>query len=104
VQERVLAGSLTPVTPAGLRTSAQLRAALAEVRRSQCAVLAGHQHPDSTGVAVAVRGERGQVVAALSVIVPNDGRGASLVPLLMAAALGIGRALRAGLPAPGPAR
>ena len=98
VQERVLAGPLHPVTPAGLRTAAQLRAALAEVRRAQSAVLAGHQHPDSTGVAVPVRGERGEVVAALSVIVPNDGRGAALTPLLQAAALGIGRSLRAGLP------
>jgi len=104
VQERVLAGPLHPVTPAGLGTPAQLRAALAEVRRAQCAVLAGHQHPDSTGVAVAVRGERGEVVAALSVIVPNDGRGPALVPLLLAAALGIGRALRTRPPAPGPTR
>jgi DNA-binding IclR family transcriptional regulator len=100
LQERVLAGPLHPVTPAGLATPAQLRAALAEVRRNRCAVLAGHQHPDSTGVAVPVRGERGEVVAALSVIVPNDGRAAGLTPLLLAAALGIGRALRAGVPGP----
>jgi DNA-binding IclR family transcriptional regulator len=100
VQEQVLARPLRPVTPAGLRTPAQLRAALAEVRRVQSAVLAGHQHPDATGVAVPVRGEHGEVVAALSVIVPNDGRGPALVPLLLAAALGIGRALRSGSAAP----
>jgi hypothetical protein len=33
------------------------------------------------------------VVAALSVIVPNDGRGQSLVPALLAAARGITRAV-----------
>ncbi|MGY1839987.1 MULTISPECIES: IclR family transcriptional regulator [unclassified Modestobacter] len=93
VQERVLARPLHPVTPAGLRTSAQLRAALAEVRHTQRAVLAGHQHPDATGVAVPVRDTGGRVVAALSVIVPNDGRAAELVPLLLATARGIGRSL-----------
>jgi DNA-binding IclR family transcriptional regulator len=93
VQERVLAGPLRPVTPAGYRSSTQLRAALAEVRRTRSAVLDGHQHPDATGVAVPVRDGRGDVVAALSVIVPNDGRGAGLVPLLSATALGISRAL-----------
>jgi DNA-binding IclR family transcriptional regulator len=91
VQERVLARPLRPITPAGFGTPAQLRAALAEVRRSHAAVLDGHQHPDATGVAVPVRNGRGEVVAALSVIVPNDGRGAGLVPLLLAAALGISR-------------
>ncbi|KGH45039.1 IclR family transcriptional regulator [Modestobacter caceresii] len=100
VQERVLAAPLRPVTPAGLRTPAQLRAQLAEVRRTQSAVLAGHQHPDATGVAVPVRDDRNDVVAALSVIVPNDGRGAEFVPLLLSAARGITRALRAPAPAP----
>nr|WP_208383094.1 IclR family transcriptional regulator [Modestobacter marinus] len=94
VQERVLSRPLRPITPAGFGTAAPLRTALAEVRRSQAAVLAGHQHPDATGVAVPVRDGRGDVVAALSVIVPNDGRGRDLVPLLLAAARGISRALR----------
>ncbi|MCZ2839534.1 IclR family transcriptional regulator [Modestobacter sp. VKM Ac-2985] len=98
VQERVLAGPLRPVTPAGLHTPAQLRAQLAEVRRTQSAVLAGHQHPDATGVAVPVRDARNEVVAALSVVVPNDGRGADLVPLLLSAARGITRALRTPAP------
>ncbi|WP_246080701.1 IclR family transcriptional regulator [Modestobacter altitudinis] len=95
VQERVLARPLSPVTRAGFGSPAQLRSALAEVRRTSAAVLAGHQHPDATGVAVPVRDARGEVVAALSVIVPNDGRGGSLVPLLQATARGISRSLRA---------
>ncbi|NEK93039.1 IclR family transcriptional regulator [Modestobacter muralis] len=94
LQEQVLAAPLRPVTPAGFGSPAQLRAALAEVRRGHAAVLEGHQHPDATGVAVPVRDGDGRVVASLSVIVPNDGRGAALVPLLLATALGITRVLR----------
>jgi DNA-binding IclR family transcriptional regulator len=63
------------------------------VRRQGYALLAGHVHPDATGIAVPVRNGLGEVVAALAVIVPNDGRGAGLVPLLTATALGISRAL-----------
>ena len=103
LQEQVLAAPLRPVTPAGFSSAAHLRAALAEVRRTHAAVLDGHQHPDATGVAVPVRDGGGRVVASLSVIVPNDGRGAALVPLLLATALGISRVLRrpaGALPAP----
>ncbi|MGY1858520.1 IclR family transcriptional regulator domain-containing protein [Modestobacter sp. SYSU DS0290] len=72
-----IAGPLRPVTPRGFDSPAALRSsALAEARRRQSAVLDGHQHPDATGVAVPVRDSRGEVVAALSVVVPNDGRGA----------------------------
>jgi len=93
VQEEVLSRPLRPPTAAAFSTSQQLRAALAEVRRQHSAVLAGHQHPDATGVAVPVRDGGGAVVAALSVIVPNDGRGPALVPALLATARGITRAL-----------
>jgi DNA-binding IclR family transcriptional regulator len=103
VQERVLARPLRPPTPAAFSTPQQLRVALADVRRQQSALLAGHQHPDATGVAVPVRNGRGDVVAALSVIVPNDGRAAALVPVLLAAARGITRALGARPDSRGPA-
>jgi DNA-binding IclR family transcriptional regulator len=93
VQEEMLSRPLRPPTAAALKTPQQLRAALADVRRQQSAVLAGHQHPDAAGVAVPVRDGRGDVVAALSVIVPNDGRAQSLVPALLAAARGITRVL-----------
>jgi DNA-binding IclR family transcriptional regulator len=93
VQEQALSRPLRPPTPAAFSTPQQLRTALADVRRQQSAVLAGHYHPDATGVAVPVRDARGEVVAALSVIVPNDGRAQSLVPALLAAARGITRAI-----------
>ena len=101
LQEEVLRRPLRPPTGAAFSTPQQLRAALADVRRQQSAVLAGHQHGDATGVAVPVRDGRGEVVAALSVIVPNDGRGAALVPVLLAAARGITRSLTAGTARPG---
>jgi hypothetical protein len=41
-----------------------------------------------------VRDGLGEVVAALSVIVPNDAGAVSAVPALLATARGIGRALR----------
>jgi DNA-binding IclR family transcriptional regulator len=94
VQEADLARPLRPPTSAGFTTAAQLRSALADVRRQQAAVLAGHQHPDAAGVAVPVRDGGGEVVAALSVIVPHDGRAQALVPALLATARGITRALQ----------
>ena len=50
-------------------------------------------HDDATGVAVPIRDALGDVVAALSVIVPNDGRADTHVPVLLAAARGVGRTL-----------
>jgi DNA-binding IclR family transcriptional regulator len=99
VQERVLAGPLERFTPATVTDPARLRSMLAEVRRTGTAVLPGHLHPEAAGVAVPVRDRTDAVVAALSVIVPNDGSAHQRVPLLQAAARGIGRGL--GSPAAG---
>ena len=49
---------------------------LEQVRRQGYALLAGYVHPDATGIAVPIRNGLGEVVAALSVIVPNDDRAA----------------------------
>jgi DNA-binding IclR family transcriptional regulator len=92
--DRVLARSLESRTPATITTADHLRATLDQVRRQGYALLAGHVHPDATGIAVPVRDGLGEVVAALSVIVPNDVRAVSAVPALLAAARGIGRSLR----------
>ena len=64
------------------------------MRRQGYALLAGHVHDDATGIAVPVRDGLGEVVAALSVIVPNDDRAVSAVPALLAAARGVSRSLR----------
>jgi DNA-binding IclR family transcriptional regulator len=102
LQERVLAGRLERYTPHTVTDPARLRALLAEVRRTGAAVLAGHVHEEAAGVAVPVRDARDDVVAAVSVIVPNDGTAHLRVPLLQAAARGIGRTLgSAAGPVPG---
>ena len=93
LQDRVLAGPLERYTAATLTTPGALADALEQVRRRGYALLAGHVHADATGVAVPVRDGLGAVVAALSVIVPNDGRAQAQVPALQATARGIGRAL-----------
>ena len=63
------------------------------MRRRGYALLPGHVHEDATGIAVPVRNGLGEVVAALSVIVPNDGRAQAHVPVLLAAARGLSRSL-----------
>ncbi|MCA0145330.1 IclR family transcriptional regulator [Blastococcus sp. LR1] len=94
LQERVLARPLEGRTAATVTSPARLRSLLVQVRQQGYALLPGHVHEDAAGIAVPVRNGLGEVVASLSVIVPNDDRAASAVPVLLAAARGIGRALR----------
>jgi DNA-binding IclR family transcriptional regulator len=94
LRERLLARPLERYTAATISSPGALRATFAQVRRQGYALLAGHVHPDATGIAVPVRDALGEVVAALSVIVPNDDRASSAVPALLAAARGINRELR----------
>jgi DNA-binding IclR family transcriptional regulator len=95
VQERLLSRPLEGRTSATVTDPDRLVTLLEQVRRQGYALLPGHVHPDATGVAVPIRNGLGEVVAALSVIVPNDGRAVSAVPALLAAARGVARALRA---------
>ena len=88
--------SATPRTRS--RSPDALRAALAETRRRGYALLPGHVHEDAAGVAVPVRNALNDVVAALSVIVPNDGRAQAHVPVLLAAARGLSRSLASARP------
>ncbi len=94
LQERLLSRPLEARTPATVTDPDRLAATLEQVRRQGYALLPGHVHPDATGVAVPIRNGLGEVVAALSVIVPNDGRAVSAVPALLAAARGVERSLR----------
>jgi DNA-binding IclR family transcriptional regulator len=98
LQERTLRRPLTRYTADTITRSDELRAALAEIRRQGFALLPGHVHEDATGVAVPVRNALQEVVAALSVIVPNDGRAIAQVPVLLAAARGVTRTLSADRP------
>jgi DNA-binding IclR family transcriptional regulator len=93
LQEQVLAGPLVRYTDATITSPDRLRALLADVRHRGSVQLDGHVHEEATGIAVPVRDPRGDVVAALSAIVPNDGTGHTRIPALLAAARGVQRTL-----------
>ena len=97
-QERIISRPLEVFTEQTIASPSQLRSALAEVRRQGYAFLAGHIHPDATGVAVPVRDPAGKVVAALAIIVPNDDVARSRVAVLQAASRAVSRAME--YPAP----
>ena len=102
VQEEVLRGPLTALTPKTVVDPVELRRVLAHVRRSGVAVCDGQVELRSLSVAAPVRGPGGGVVAALSVVVPSTEHGASsYVAAVRAAARGISRALGGAPPTPG---
>ncbi|MCD2192008.1 IclR family transcriptional regulator [Actinomycetospora endophytica] len=94
LQERILTGKLARFTSETITDGAELRRRLADIRREGFVLCAGHLHLEATGIAVPVRDETGHVVAAVSVIVPNDDRARGHVPLLTAGAREIQRRLR----------
>lgn len=95
LQERVLAGPLRGYTPHTITTATALRPTLAAIRKQGYAYCPGYVHEDALGIAAPVRDGAGDVVAALSVIVPNDAGAASIVPVVRTAARGVSRALAA---------
>ncbi|MCX5054491.1 MULTISPECIES: IclR family transcriptional regulator [unclassified Streptomyces] len=95
LRRRVLDAPLHRYTPNTPATAARLRAVLAEVRRQGYAYCPGYVHPDALGVAAPVCDARGEVVAALAVIVPNEAGATSVVPVVRTAARGVSRALGA---------
>ncbi|CAG7611915.1 IclR family transcriptional regulator [Leucobacter soli] len=80
LRERVLEGPLRAVGPNTITDPAVLRRALAEIRRSGFVSAPGSIEAVSTGVAVPLR-DRGEVVAALSVVLPRE---APVEPALVA--------------------
>ncbi len=95
LQERVLAGPLSALTPKTVTDPVQLRRVLAEVRRTGLAICDGQVELHTLSVAAPVRAAGGDVIAALSVVVPSQGPGSArpYVPAVVAAARGISRAL-----------
>ena len=89
----MLAEPLRRFTPTTITSSGQLRSTLAEIRRVGHIHTPGHIRDAAAGVAVPVRGSGQRVVAALSVVVPNDELAIRTVPALHAAAHGIHRAM-----------
>ncbi|MFS8202737.1 IclR family transcriptional regulator [Streptomyces sp. CWNU-52B] len=87
-------GPLAGFTPHTITDPAELRRALAEVRRSGVAVSSRQITDDALSVAAPVRGADGTVTAAVSVVVPEHGaQTPALIPAVRLAARGISRAL-----------
>lgn len=85
-QEEVLAGPLPALTPETITQPDALRRKLAEVRRLGHAVMPGTVETVSTGIAVPVRNLRGEVIAALSVVLPREQTRGPAIAALRAAA------------------
>ncbi|GLY18901.1 IclR family transcriptional regulator [Kineosporia sp. NBRC 101677] len=96
VQEEILHRPLRAFTARTITEPQRLRRVLAQIRQEDFVHCRGHIHPDAAALAVPVRSASGQVVAALSVVVPDDERALSRVPVLRAMARGIRQALSAG--------
>ncbi|CAH0146888.1 HTH-type transcriptional regulator KipR [Microbacterium sp. Bi98] len=93
LQERILAGPLPAVSVETITDPAALRRKLAEVRALGYASAPGYIEAVSTGVAVPVRDEAGDVTAALSVVLRRDDAVEPAVRELLAAAQDIERSL-----------
>jgi DNA-binding IclR family transcriptional regulator len=94
LQEEVCGGALASFTPFTVTDPARLRRMLADVRRTGCAVSDRQITDDALSVAAPVRGPRGDVVAAVSVVVPVEGAHTqALIPAVRVAARGISRTL-----------
>ncbi|MCP2635714.1 IclR family transcriptional regulator [Microbacterium sp. HD4P20] len=94
LRDRVLAGPLRAVSHETVTDAASLRRILAEVRRTGVAVAPGWIESVSTGVAVPLR-DAGEVVAALSIVLPRDTPPEPAIAALRVAAGEIEQALRA---------
>jgi DNA-binding IclR family transcriptional regulator len=93
LQEAVLAGPLPALTARTVVEPGRGGRGVADVRRTGVAICDGQVELKSLSVAAAVRRPDGEVVAALSVVVPTSRGATSYVPAVRAAALGISRSL-----------
>jgi DNA-binding IclR family transcriptional regulator len=104
VQDEVLVAPLTRYNPRTPTDPDQLRKLWDAARRQGYAVCDGFVDARALSIAVPVTGADGGVVAALGAVVPSaDAQPMALVSALLAAAQGIGRALRTPAP-PGQTR
>lgn len=94
--EQVLGEPLEKLTPHTIADPNDLRRELAKIRKSGYSISERQVELVSTSVAAPIRGPDGDVVAALSIIIPARGDAARrFVPAVVAAARGISRALGA---------
>ncbi|RKT57274.1 IclR family transcriptional regulator [Saccharothrix australiensis] len=93
VQERALASPLKRFTEHTITTPQALRTALAAVRRDGYAISDRQLEPITHSVAAPVRGPNGEVVAAVSVVVPVETRTDTVLPAVRACGRAISRSL-----------
>lgn len=93
ILDQVLAGPREALTDRTVTDPTELRRLVAHVRAQKFAMCRGFVHPDACGLATPVRDHRDRVVAALSVIVPNDEHAREHLPGLLAAARAVSRSL-----------
>jgi DNA-binding IclR family transcriptional regulator len=84
---------MKPYTANTITDPKTLRAALADIRQKGYVICPGHIHIDATGIAVPVLDRTGNVVAAISAVVPHEPQAIQTLTVLQAAARGIRRAL-----------
>ena len=94
LQERILARPLPALSPETMTDAATLRHRLAEIRAAGFVVAPGSIESVSTGVAVPVRDGTGEVIAALSVVLPRETSPDMAIAELLRAARGIRSDLR----------
>lgn len=92
-QNRIAARKLPRFTDQTIDDPNVLRITLAQIRRTGYSLCPGHIHPDATGIAVPIRNNDENVIGALSIIVPRDVRALNHIPVMLATARGIRRAL-----------
>ncbi len=93
-RDRVLAGALPSLAPETVTDAAALRRILGGIRSAGFVVAPGSVETVSTGVAVPVRDGSGDVIAALSVVLPRETAPDVALTQLIGAARGIRSALK----------
>lgn len=94
VQQAVLSTEPPPFTRMTPRGTSQFPALLADIRRQGFARLDGWVNEGVSGVSAPIRDSEGAVIAALAVLLPNDGKTPRMaLPAIQIAASGISRAL-----------
>ena len=93
--EGVINGPLRSYTPTTITDSTQLRAALAHCRRAGVAIVRGDLTRDAQSVATRITDSRGDVIAALSVVVEAGSASVpSIIPAVVTAGLNVSRRIR----------
>lgn len=95
LQEKALSGPFVHYTPHSIQDAARLRRVIAQTKRMGYSVASGLITPGSKGIAAPVRDSRGDVIAALSVVVSEDADHRSLIPMLKAGSRAISHAMGA---------